>query len=212
MIADFLKQLSHEMGSLDNVVIAFTADHGIPPTVDVANGWKLEAGRVDAKALVEKLNSRLGPALGISGHNEWIVGARLFHFFLNRPLIEEKKLDLARVEREAKKILMEDPGSELIFSSEDFENGRFPPGVVGQQLKNGYVSGQSGDLFLVLKPFYYEKGSNLVTHMTGWSYDRSVPLILVGRPFKPGVYAGAAVVDLAPTLSFLLGALPPAKN
>jgi hypothetical protein len=56
------------------------------------------------------------------------------------------------------------------------------------------------------------KGGSLVTHMTGWSYDRSVPLIFVGRNFKPGVYAGGLVVDIAPTLSFLLGIVSPAMN
>jgi arylsulfatase A-like enzyme len=48
--------------------------------------------------------------------------------------------------------------------------------------------------------------------MTGYSYDRSVPLIISGRNIKPGVYAGANLIDLAPTLAHILGTLPPTTS
>jgi hypothetical protein len=47
--------------------------------------------------------------------------------------------------------------------------------------------------------------------MTGYAYDRTVPILFSGHGIKPGVYADKAeVVDIAPTLSFMLGVLPPA--
>jgi arylsulfatase A-like enzyme len=46
--------------------------------------------------------------------------------------------------------------------------------------------------------------------MTGYSYDTRVPLLLFGGRFKPGVYTEQAkIVDIAPTLSFVLGVMPP---
>jgi arylsulfatase A-like enzyme len=51
------------------------------------------------------------------------------------------------------------------------------------------------------------------THITGYSYDRSIPLLISGPGIHAGVYSQTAhVVDLAPTLSFLLGQLSPALS
>jgi predicted AlkP superfamily pyrophosphatase or phosphodiesterase len=48
--------------------------------------------------------------------------------------------------------------------------------------------------------------------MSGYSYDRYVPIIFAGKPFKAGLYAGGHVVDIAPTLAFLLGIIPPSSS
>ena len=61
-------------------------------------------------------------------------------------------------------------------------------------------------------PFYMEKDDNCVTHITGYAYDRTVPLIILGKNIKPGIYSGANILDLAPTLSHVLGVLPPATS
>lgn len=211
LLSGFLKNLRKEMGSLDDVVIAFTADHGTPPASDVAKQFKLDTGRFEMLPVIRKINQRLDQKFGASG-KEWLLGFRLFHFFLNPEVIAEKKADEDKVAAEVKAVLLEEPGVLDVFTKGDFEKGRFPVGTVGEQLKHSYIPGQSGDIVMIAKPFFYEKGSNPVTHMTGWSYDRSVPLLLVGRAFKPGVYPGGLVIDLAPTLSFVLGVLPPAKN
>lgn len=47
----------------------------------------------------------------------------------------------------------------------------------------------AGDLFFVVRPFHFSEEKYLVTHMTHYSYDRYVPLILWGRTFVPGVRA-----------------------
>lgn len=212
LISGFLKKLRQEMGTLDDVVIAFTADHGTPPASDLAKSFKLDTGRFEFLPVIRKINQRLDEKFGSAGKKEWVLGFRLFHFFLNPEVLADKKLDGEKVAAEVKTILLGEPGILDVFTKYDHANGRFPVGPVGTQLRHSYIPGQSGDLVVVAKPFFYEKGGNPVTHMTGWSYDRSVPLILVGRNFKPGVYPGGLVIDLAPTLSFVLGVLAPAKN
>ena len=58
-----------------------------------------------------------------------------------------------------------------------------------------------------------ESGDNITTHLTGFSYDRTVPLILAGAGIQKGIYpTRAKILDLAPTLSFILGILPPATS
>ncbi len=210
LVSRFLRGVAKEMGSLDDVVIAFTADHGIPPLAEtVAKEWKFDAETPDLKALTKKVEAELQKALGTK--KTLIAGSYALHFYFDRTAIEDAKLDIERVEKEAKKILLRESFIFDVVTKSEIEAGRYPAGVVGQQLRNAFVRDRSGDVIGIFKPFSYQKGAP-VTHMTGWSYDRSVPVILVGKAFKPGVYAGGMVVDIAPTLSFLFGVLPPAMN
>jgi arylsulfatase A-like enzyme len=56
-------------------------------------------------------------------------------------------------------------------------------------------------------------GGDAVTHLTGYAYDRMVPLVIAGAGLKAGVHPEyARVIDLAPTLSYLLGILPPSLS
>jgi hypothetical protein len=100
----------------------------------------------------------------------------------------------------------------LTFTASDVRDGRLPRGDLARRIANQHVPGVSGDVVAVHRPFWYVD-DNAVAHMTGWSYDRLVPIFLAG----PGVRAGlrsesAEVVDLAPTLAFLTGTLPPASS
>lgn len=209
LVAKFLKGIARELGSLDDVVIAFTADHGIPPLATDAKSWGLDAEMPDLREMGKRLASDLQKSFGTK--KDLLVGGYALHFYLNRSAIADAKLEYEAVERELKRLLLAEPSIYTVVTRSEIEAGRYPAGVVGQQVRNAYDRTVSGDVVGVLKPFHYQKGAP-VTHMTGWSYDRSVPLIFVGRSFKPGVYPGGMVVDLAPTVSFLLGVLPPAMN
>ncbi len=210
LVSLLLKGVAKELGSLDDVVIAMTADHGVAPDAKMAAAdWKLDAAVVDGKAVGTQLGTDLQKAFGTK--KSLIAGGYAFQYYLDHAAIAEAKLDAEKVEKEAKRLLLQDPSFLTVFTKSEVDAGNYPAGVVGQQVRNAYVRDLTGDIVAVLKPFHYQKGS-LTTHMTGWSYDRSVPLILVGKPFKPGVYSGAGVVDLAPTLSFVMGVLPPAMS
>lgn len=212
LLAEFLGRLRAEVGSLKDVVITFTADHGASPAPDVAKTLKLESGRLDFLPLYKKVNARLDEKFGSAGQKEWIVGMSHLHFFLNDDLIAEKKAKPDDVENEVRAIFEKEPGVADVYTRGDYNKGLFPPGPVGEQLKNSYIPGQSGDVVVIPKPFFMAKGSTFTNHISSYAYDRQVPLILVGRNFKPGIYNDAKVIDLAPTLSFTLGILAPAMN
>jgi hypothetical protein len=78
---------------------------------------------------------------------------------------------------------------------------------------NQYTPGLSGDIVIIPQPFYMNTGSSLVNHLTGYSYDKFVPFIIMGSRIKSGVRSESMeIIDIAPTLSFLMGQLPPAKS
>ena len=50
------------------------------------------------------------------------------------------------------------------------------------------------------------------THGTSYRHDSDVPVMLAGPGVKPGRYGGREMIDLAPTLSDLLGVSAPAGS
>ena len=59
----------------------------------------------------------------------------------------------------------------------------------------------------------YIAGGAPANHVSGYTYDTHVPLMLAGPGVRRGKYAeGAETIDIAPTLSYLTGVLPPALS
>lgn len=205
-----------ETVGLGKVAIAMTGDHGVAPAVDVVKPMGINAGTFD-KSLVQLANEHLDKKYGKSKSGPFIIRARSFNFYLDPEVIAAKKLRREDVEQELKTFLLQpktngEPsreGVQEVFTRGEFEKKLFPSGRLGRQLRNTYIVGKSGEVILVPKPFWVSEGA-FATHLTGYEYDRSVPLILAGYRFKAGVYAEPAeVIDLAPTLSHILGLVAP---
>ncbi|MBC7465413.1 MAG: alkaline phosphatase family protein [Bdellovibrio sp.] len=213
-IAKFLKTLKKHMGSsFKDVVVVLTADHGVAPSTDYAQKSKLSSGKLDYLDLYKKIYSHLNNKFGTSSKGEWIAASHSFQFYINQVVLDEKKLKKADVEKEFQIALQDLPGVFAVATASDIQNGQYPPGFLAEQLKKQYIPGISGDVIIIPRPFFMEKDENFATHMTGFSYDRMVPLVLFGKNIQPAVHPEQVhIVDLAPTLSFLLGVLPPATS
>jgi hypothetical protein len=98
------------------------------------------------------------------------------------------------------------------FTGEDVRERSLPPGLFADQILKTYVEGRSGDIIFIPKPYHvYTKIPTV--HVTGYAYDRFVPLMMAGPGIKPGRYGKIVdVVDVAPTLSFLTGTIPPSGS
>lgn len=194
-------------GGLKNVLIALTADHGVAPVVDYLKAAKVDAGFIDQDKMIETAEVQLSKTFG---KRKYFAAVESLNFYFTTEALKQVKR--ADLEGEAKAIFSRAAGVAHVFSLTDYTNGNLPQGENARQIQKSYVPGKSGDLVVIPKPFWMET-EKTATHMTGYSYDRTVPLILMGPNIKPGVYSQPAdVVDLAPTLSFLLGVLPPAMS
>ena len=72
---------------------------------------------------------------------------------------------------------------------------------------------RSGDIYLYQEPYWFmfDRGAVAAMHGSPWNYDSHVPLIFVGQRIKPArVDREVNLVDVAPTLSALLGIPVPA--
>lgn len=211
-ISKFLTKIKKHMGSLKDVVIVLTADHGIPPTVEFAQAGGIDAGKLDNKEIYKKAYESLDKKFG-KPKSEWFSASKSLHYYLNPEALKDRGISSEAAQVEVKSALKGFKGIYDIATATEIEKGQVPTGFIGQQLLRQYVPELSGDLILIPRPFYFQKDDNAVTHMTGYTYDRSVPLIITGGQVKKGVYASPAkVLDLAPTLSFMLGVLAPATS
>lgn len=209
-ISKLLGTIKKQLGSLNEVVIALTADHGVAPSVDYAQAAKLDAGRIEYLALYKKIYERLDEKFGKPA-KEWIIAGISYNFYINPEALKDRKVNSADVQAEIKDVMKTQPGVFEIATGADIAKGILPTGELAKQVTRQYIPGVSGDILLIPKPFYISKGEAPVNHMTGYAYDRTVPLVILGPNIKPGVYSSGKVIDLAPTLTFVMGTLPPAS-
>lgn len=211
-ISELLKAIQKQMGSLNDVVIMLTGDHGIPPTVEEALESKLDSGRLDSLAFYKLITDRLNRKFG-KPKGEWIKAGISFNYYINQEALISRKASIEQVAEEIKQEAMKMKGVYQAFTTQEFKNNLMIHPYYKTGIINQYVPGLSGDLVIIPQPFYMNTGSNIVNHLTGYSYDKFVPFVIMGSRIKTGVRSESMeIVDIAPTLSFLLGLVPPAKS
>jgi len=214
----FLSELFNKLnqsieGGLKNVLIVLSADHGVVNNIEWLKEKKVPAGKIKVSELKNKIEKTLVEKLGRLGAENYILDIYEMNIYLNRDLIKEQKKDIELVEKICKEVLVQEEGVAYAFSKTDYEKRTLPPGMFERQILKTYRVDRSGDVIGILKPFFIESDKNVVTHMTSYSYDKTVPLILFGAQFKAGMIPRIVeVVDIAPTLSYILGITPPAAS
>lgn len=198
LLAKFLTSLQKKVG-LKNVTLVLTADHGIPADPEWLQANRFPAGRLDDGKIRAGLNEYLG--------GNYFLYANELNFYL-----DPKVSDPEKILRRAKNYIRSLDGMSDAVTAEDVANNTVPAGILGDQARKTFFPGRSGDLIAILRPYYITGGSG-TSHQTGYTYDRTVPIVFLGEGFRPGIYAGrAAVNDIAPTLSFTLGIVPPSLS
>jgi predicted AlkP superfamily pyrophosphatase or phosphodiesterase len=217
LIAKLLNHLRKRVpGGLGQVVVALTGDHGTPPDPDWASKHRFDAGMIRPSKLDAKIDRALIERFGephVEGKLKWIAPSIDLNFYVNRHAVADRKVELATVEAAIKEALLASPGIAHAVTAAEYELRRLPPGQHGEQLDHTYFRGRSGDVIGILKPYWMSDEYDEVAHMTGYNYDRRVPLAIAGPGIRPGLQPGRArVIDLAPTLSHLLAVLPPSLS
>jgi predicted AlkP superfamily pyrophosphatase or phosphodiesterase len=200
---------------LKRTVLVLTGDHGVAPTPELALSHQYEAGHIDEKDLDSKISAHLDEKFGKLKKGNWISIAMSFNLYLNSKLIQEKGLKQPVVESEIKSFLKNDQRIAHIVTRTEIENRILPPGIHEKQILHSFYPKRSGDIILIFKPYYIPKALDgaPANHITGYSYDRTVPIVISGPGIKPKVYSTRAeVIDIAPTLSFLTGVIPPSLS
>jgi predicted AlkP superfamily pyrophosphatase or phosphodiesterase len=194
--------LDKQVGMQD-VLVVFTADHGVAPIPEMSMQRKMNGGRypsgVVEKAVQSALESRFGAGKWISAVLE---GGNML--YLNLDLIREKKLDRTEVEGVAAEAARTVGHIFRVYTREQIMNDAVGGDVVGQAVKNGFYPARGEDIVVIQEP-YWIFGARGTSHGTPFGYDTHVPVIFMGPGIKAGKYYGTvAVNDIAPTLATMM--------
>lgn len=211
-LSDFFNFLQ-KMGVFKDTVVILTADHGVAPTVPYSQKNKIPAFNLSYPDMIKKINSHFDKKFGPPKAGPWISSTLSLNLYFNRSALSERKVRLEEAEKEAKDLLSGWPGIWHIVTSTESQQKLNLPKDLESQFLNQYSLAVSGDVVLIPTPFSMQDVKGGTTHVTGYSYDRAVPIIFAGKGIKAGLFTEKAkIIDIAPTLSFLLGTIPPATS
>ena len=83
-----------------------------------------------------------------------------------------------------------------------------------EQVKKNFHPTRSGDIYVAQDPYWFlfDKSPAVNMHGSPWNYDTHVPIIFAGADVKPAeVHRLVHPVDVAPTISAVLGMSPPSS-
>jgi hypothetical protein len=98
------------------------------------------------------------------------------------------------------------------YTRAQLAKGDVPPNETGRRYLHSYAPAKTWYVYAVPAP-YTSSGTSGADHASPYSYDTHVPLAFYGVAFRPGLYAShSEPVDLAPTLSSILGINAPSSS
>ncbi|HWR36066.1 MAG TPA: alkaline phosphatase family protein [Clostridia bacterium] len=207
-LAEFFAFIGRQIG-LANVTIAITADHGSSPLPAYAASLRLPAANVNPDQLETKVNAALSARLGRRA--EYIRDLEFPVFYLSEEAFGAVNMKEAEAERAVGNELLQS-GFREFFTKSQLASGDLPPSAFRRRYFNSYSPYSTWYVMGLPGPFVTGSKYDPVDHSTPFSYDTHVPLGLYGLSFRAGQYRSACEpVDLASTLSSLLGVNPPAS-
>jgi len=194
---------------IENMLVIFTADHGVAPVPEVNQARKMPGGRMPPRIVRDTVQAALTKKYG---EGDWISSPSEHSLYLNLDLIREKKLDRAEVNAAAAEAARAIPHVLRVYAREQLMGGKAMEDEIGRRVMNGFYERRSADIFVLLEP-YWMFSAHGTTHGSAFDYDTHVPVIFMGPGIKAGRFDDTiAVNDIAPTLATLLGIATPSGS
>ncbi|MEH6611660.1 MAG: alkaline phosphatase family protein [Halioglobus sp.] len=206
-LADLLKFIDRKVG-LDKTLIVLSADHGIAEMPEYASDLGYAAGRIygdEVLALSREISSEL------FGDETLIKDFFRPYLYLDASALARKGLEPKAVASAIASELAKNPGVGGAISSHSVEAGAVKG--VETAVRHNYHPTRSGDIYIFQPPYWFmfDRGAVAAMHGSPWSYDNHVPIIFSGMNINAArVDRLVHPVDVAPTLSAVLGIAPPA--
>lgn len=212
-LARLFRLIDRSVG-LDRTLIVLSSDHGMAPEPEYLAELGIEAGRLGATRLMDRVNAAVAA--------RFATGERLAPLFrgsgvyLDLEVLAKLGLDVAAVEGAVADELSRLPGLAFALTRTDLLAGNIPRTPEARRVAAAFHPRRSGNVFLVQEAFWYldlEPDGNAATHGSPYAYDTLVPLMFAGPGIAQRViYRAVAPRDLAPTISACLGIPPPSGS
>ena len=211
-LANLFAYVDQEVG-LEHTLIVLSADHGAPEAPGYLESLGIPAGYVSPETWdTEPAIARLKSRFGIKG--KLIEGYDHPYVYLASDLLDDLDVDLAALEQAIAAELVAFPAVAYAVPSTSLERGIVPDNLLIRAVRNNYNGARSGNVYVVFQPGWFINDldglSAAVVHGSPWRYDTYVPIIFAGHGIKPQTVSRRVhTVDVAITLSTMIGTLPP---
>ena len=213
VIACFLGFLDAEVGK-GKYVVALTSDHGVSPAPEfiIAQNPRADAGRVAPDSVLARCEGALTARFGAPAPGrKWIARSVDRNIYFDPATLAAAGTTAEAAAQSVVPALSMLRGVAAVFTRAQMMEAASPAPLL-QKAARSFHPLRSGDLFFVLKPYYFEgKGSRGTTHGEPYDYSAHVPLLIAGPGIAHGIFASeVSPADLGPTLSALTGVEFPA--
>lgn len=200
-IGELMSYLVDSIGKM-NVLVYFTASHGISEIPAILEGAKIPSGYFNHVQAMSLLKSYMR---ALYGDGEWVKGYSERQIFLNRTLIEDSRLQLEEVQKKVARFIVQFSGVASAYPYSAFEVNDFGEGNL-KRVINNFSPQRSGDVIITFYPGWVETVDDHVTnHNSPYEYDAHVPLIWYGWSIDRALVTRKVnLTDVAPSLSSIL--------
>ncbi|MGK0494718.1 MAG: hypothetical protein ACJAU2_001099 [Maribacter sp.] len=207
-LATLFAALDTEVGK-GKYTLFLTADHGAIQNVSLLKENKLDAAIARTTGDARQLEAFLDKKYG---NSSWVNTVNGNNLYLKKLTIDENKLTIPVVQKEAVNFLMTLPEVSLALTANDLQTQVYEEGI-RKIIQNGYYAKRSGDVLVtytsgtIIHPnatIAVEKVNGTV-HGSGYTYDTQVPMVWMGAGIPKGESVRAVnPIDIAPSLSMFL--------
>ncbi len=197
-----LAALDEKVGK-GNYLLFLTADHGGGDVPTYLTSVKIPSGYFDDVQFEADLKSFLKEKYN---REDLLESVSNYQVFFDYRAVKEAEIEFEALEKNIAHFILQYPMVSNVYTRKQLESADFTNGTAGL-IQNGFNQKRSGDVVFVLNPavisYTTTTGS---THGSGFSYDTHAPLIFFGKGIPHGnTAARSEIVDIAPTISMLLG-------
>lgn len=200
-LEELINTLNTTIGK-NNYVLFLTADHGACDVPAHLLDLKIPGGYMNEKELTKTIKSFLvkefNDSLVLSLSNQQV--------FLDETKMTTLKLNKSIVENALANFLLTINGVAEAYPSEVLRYQNYTDGSFKYLIQKGYNHVRSGNVAFSYNPAWMEYHNTGTTHGASYSYDTHVPLLFYGFSIPKGNSVKKVnIVDIAPTISMLLG-------
>jgi predicted AlkP superfamily pyrophosphatase or phosphodiesterase len=189
--------------------VFLTADHGAVHVPAYLQSVKIPAAYVNSNKNKQQLNNFM---FNTYKSTDLIENVSNNQVFLNHAKLKELNLNLADVQNAIVNEIINYDDVYMAYSASAFGASNFSTGIE-ELIQNGFNQKRSGDVIFIYNPATISYSKTGSTHGTALNYDTHVPLLFFGKGINKGsTYGKTKVVDIAPTISALLGISFPNGN
>lgn len=206
-LADLFHFVDKEIG-LDQTLIVLSADHGMAEMPEYAKDLGYDAGRIYSD---EVLSHAKELSADLFDGSDLVKDFFRPYLYLDRAAMDEKGLDYGTVTAAIASGLAKMPGIGGAVTSQALGIQTSNPQT--KAILHNHHKQRSGDIYIYQQPYWFlfDRGPIGVMHGSPWTYDTHVNIMFAGPGINTAkVHRLVHPVDVAPTLSALLGISPPA--